>query len=57
MLMVNGLNAFPIKSNPVFNNGPKSLPQNPLDCTILCDWVFEPRNYLWKLYEASKPVY
>ena len=39
--MVNGLNAFPIKGNPVFSNGPKSLPRNPPDCPILCKGVFD----------------
>ena len=32
MPLGNGLIAFPIKGNPVFNNGP--------DCPILCNWVF-----------------
>ena len=35
------LSTFPIKGNPVFSNGPKSLPRNPLDCPILYDWVFD----------------
>ena len=26
---------FFIKSNPVFSDGPRSLPRNPPDCTIL----------------------
>ena len=33
--LVNGLSTFPIKGNPVFSNGPKSLPQNPPDYPIL----------------------
>ena len=37
MLLANGLSTFPIKGNPVFNNGPKSLPKNPSDCTISCN--------------------
>ena len=41
------LSAFPIKGNPVFNNSPKRLPKNPLDCSIFllflldCNWVFD----------------
>ena len=27
-LLANGLHTFPIKGNPVFSNGPKSLPKN-----------------------------
>ena len=34
--LANGLSAFPIKGNPVFSNGPKSLPKNPPDYPILC---------------------
>ena len=29
------------KGNAVFSNGPKSLPKNPPDCLILCNWVFD----------------
>ena len=39
-LLANGLSTFPIKSNPVFNNGPRSLPKNPPGCPTLCNWVF-----------------
>ena len=35
-LLANGLVTFPIKGNPGFSNGPKSLPKNSPDCTILC---------------------
>ena len=35
MLLANGLNTFRIKANPVFSNGPKSLPKTPSDCPIL----------------------
>ena len=38
-LSANGLSTFPIKGNPVFSNGPKSLPKNPADSTTLCNWV------------------
>ena len=39
-LLGNGLIAFFIKGNPGFSNGPRSLPTNPPDCTILDNWVF-----------------
>ena len=34
-LSANGLITFFIKGNPVFSNGPKSLPRNHPDCAIL----------------------
>ena len=34
-LLANGLSTFPIKGNPVFSNGPTSLPKNHPDCPIL----------------------
>ena len=40
-LLANGLITFFIKGNPVFSNGPRSLPRNPPDCTILDNLVFE----------------
>ena len=36
--LVNGLSMFLIINNPAFSNGPKSLPKNPHDCPILCNW-------------------
>ena len=36
-LFANGLRTFPIKGNPVFDDGPKSLPKNLPDCPIFCD--------------------
>ena len=36
-LLASGLSTFPIKDNPVFSNGPKSLPKNPPVCPILCN--------------------
>ena len=39
-LSTNGLSKFPIKSNPVFRDGPTSVPENTPDCPILCNWVF-----------------
>ena len=40
-LLGNGLSTFPIKGNLVFSNGPKSLLNNPPDCTVLCNCVFD----------------
>ena len=40
-LLANGWSTFPIKGNPVFSTGTKSLPKNLPDCTILCNWVFD----------------
>ena len=40
-LLANDLSTFLIKGNPVFSNGPKSLPKNPPDSPILCNWVFD----------------
>ena len=34
-LLANGLITFFINGNPVFSNGPRSLPRNPPDCIIL----------------------
>ena len=33
-LLANGVIAFFIKDNPVFNKGPSNLPRNPPDCII-----------------------
>ena len=41
MLLANGLIKFPIEGNPVFSNGLESLPKNPPNCLISCDWVFD----------------
>ena len=43
-LLVNGLSKCFIKGNPVFRNGPKSLPKTDHDYPILCNWVFD-KNY------------
>ena len=40
-LLANGLITFFINGTPLFNNGPRSLPRNPPDCTILDNWVFD----------------
>ena len=34
-LLANGLSTFFIDGNPVFSDGPRSLPRNPSDCTFL----------------------
>ena len=41
MVLANGFNTFFIKGNPVFRNGPKSLPKNPPYCPILCNCIFQ----------------
>ena len=40
-LLGNGWITFFINGNPVFSNGPKSLPRNAPDCIILDNWVFD----------------
>ena len=40
-LLANCLSTFPIKGNLGFTNSPKSLPKNPPDCPVLCNWVFD----------------
>ena len=39
--LINGLSTFTINDNPIFINGPRILPRNPTDCTILDNWVFD----------------
>ena len=40
-LLANGLNAFLIKGNPVFSNGPKSLLEILLVVLFFCEWAVE----------------
>ena len=40
-LLANALSTFSIKGNAVFSMGPTSLPKNPPDWPILCNWVFD----------------
>ena len=40
-LLLTLLIAFFINGNPVFNNGPRSLPRNPPSCIVLYNWVFD----------------
>ena len=61
-LLSNGLSIFSIKGNPVFSNGPKSLPKNPPDCPIFyvikfLTILYKLKNYLQKLYYAFKFLY
>ena len=39
-ILDNGLSISSIKGKPVLSNGPRSIPKNPPDCPILCNWVF-----------------
>ena len=39
--LANGLITFYINGNPVFSNGPSSLPRNPSGCIIFDNWVFQ----------------
>ena len=39
--LASGLTTLFINGNPVFNNGPKSLPRNPPNCTMLDNCVFD----------------
>ena len=41
MLLANGLSIFPIKGKSVFIKGSRSLPKNPLNCSISDSWDFE----------------
>ena len=40
-LLANSLITFAFKGNQFFSDGAKSLPENPPDCPILCNWVFD----------------
>ena len=40
-LLANGLSTLSFKNNPVFSNGPKSLPKIASDCPVLCNWVLD----------------
>ena len=40
-LLANGLITLFINGNPVFSNGPRSLPRNRPDCITLDIWVFD----------------
>ena len=51
-LFTNDFSTFPIKGNPVFNNGPKSLPKNPPDCPVLCNWDFD--NFMKDYFRLLK---
>ena len=53
MDLANGLITFPAKGNPVLSNGPKSLPKNPPDCPILCNWVFDNFYVSWRIFAKA----
>ena len=52
-LLANGLIEFFIKGNPVFSNGPRSLPKNAPDCIILENWVFDSIMSVDKLFAKA----
>ena len=52
-VLANGLSTFPIKGNPGFSNGSKSLPKNSLDGPILCNWVFDNFILAEELFEKA----
>ena len=60
-LLANGLITFFISGNPVFSNGPRSIPRNHPDCIILNIWVFDIWYHLMicqqKLYEDLQLAY
>ena len=39
-VLTSGLSTFPIKDNLVLSSRSKSVPRNPHDFPILCNWVF-----------------
>ena len=53
-LLASGLIAFPIKGKPVFVKCQRSLPQNPTNCTILGNQVFE--NFILADEPFAKPL-
>ena len=56
--LADGLSKFSIKGNPVVSSGSKILPKYPLDCPLLCYWVFD--NFILAddpFFKGSKLVY
>ena len=53
ILLANGLSTFAIKGNPFFNNEHKSLPENPPDCSVLCNWVFDNFILAYELFQKA----
>ena len=51
--LANVLSTFSIKGNPVFSNGPKSLPKNPPDCPMLCNWVSDNFELADELFQKA----
>ena len=54
--LANGLTTFFINRKQVFSYGPRSLPRNPPNCTILDSLVFD-NVILAELYRSLKLVY
>ena len=53
-LLANAWSTFFIKDNPVFSKGPKSMPRNPPNYSILCNWAFD--NFLLADESLSKAL-
>ena len=56
-LLANGLITFFINGSPVFNNGPRSLPRYPPDCTILDNWVFDNLISIYELFAKDLQIF
>ena len=56
-LLANSLSTFPIKYNPVFSNGSKSLPKNPPDYPILCNRVFDNFIFAYEPFGKSLRIF
>ena len=41
ILLANGVSTFFINGRPTYINGPRNLPRNPPDCTILDRYIFD----------------
>ena len=52
-LLANGLSTFFINSEPIFINGPRSLPRNPPNCIFLEIWVFDSFMLVNKLFAKT----
>ena len=55
-LLANGLITFFINGNPVFSNGPKNLPRNPHNCTILANRDFDNLISVDELFELFAKI-
>ena len=52
-LLTNGFSSFFIKGNAFVSNGPKSLPKDPADCPILCNWIFDTYKLVDELFAKT----